>query len=1041
MSDQPRGRGGRGRGPRGGVFGDRGGRGGRGRGRGDLQDHPFRPSDRGGRGDFRGGHGDGRGGGDYRGRGDFRGRGRGGGPQGPRIFNEGKPITPPDATVIKTEDAVAKALVASRQKIAKNAAQAYPDRPGYGTLGRPVTLYANYLPFTSVGKPIFRYHVSIAAEGGREPAGRKARHIVRLLLEEHYSANLNGIATDYRSTLISVAKLAEGQFDVRYKDENDEEYPENPKGYKVTIQHTGDINPADLINYLTSTNAGSMLSSKPEIVQALNVILGHHPKTERSVASIGGNRHYSFQEGLKESASLEGGLEVLRGFFVSVRAATARVLLNVQVKYLACYKSGPLEYVIQEWKTSNFRASSYRMEAFLKRMRVCTTHIKRKGKNGKERPARVKTISGLATPQDGSSAPNGPKVDSYGAGPHSVKFFLDAPGSQFAQPGSGESKGKKGKKAPPKAGPTPAGQYISVADFFRKEYNIAVNPDLPVVNVGTRDKPVYLPVEVCEVEAGQSVKNKLSPKQTQNMLNFAVKGRMPAKNAQSIVTKGVGVLGIGQPPNATLSSFGINLGENLITVQGRVLPSPRIMYAKQKELQAKFGSWNMQSIEFSKPAALKNWVWLFIDAPNSRHGLSPQGLAGSLDEFVQTLKNMGVAAAKPKGGTRIEYTFNADNAPAIEKAVRYLQEKHKPELILGILFAKDAQVYNTVKKVCDVRCGVRNAIMQAEKVRGANMQYWANVGLKINLKMGGANQTLRTSDLGFFADGKTMLVGLDVTHPSPGSTSSAPSVVGIVASVDAQLAQWPADIRIQPARQEMVSDLDTLLQSRIEIWAKRNKGKFPEHIVVYRDGVSEGQYDMVIEKELPLLKKACQNIYPASDTKKGLPRMAIIVVGKRHNTRFYPTSDGDAERSANPQPGTVVDRGISEARHWDFYLQAHSALQGTARPAHYFTVWDEIFYPLHPGVGPGIGAADRLQDLTHKMCYLFGRATKAVSVCPPAYYADLVCTRARCYMSDLFDPTPSATPTGSVAGESGNRVSEESQATVHPSIKDTMFYI
>ncbi|KAJ5466542.1 hypothetical protein N7539_009498 [Penicillium diatomitis] len=75
------------------------------------------------------------------------------------------------------------------------------------------------------------------------------------------------------------------------------------------------------------------------------------------------------------------------------------------------------------------------------------------------------------------------------------------------------------------------------------------------------------------------------------------------------------------------------------------------------------------------------------------------------------------------------------------------------------------------------------------------------------------------------------------------------------------------------------------------------------------------------------------------------------------------------------------------------------------------------------------------------MCYLFGRATKAVSVCPPAYYADLVCTRARCYMSDLFDPTPSTTPTGSVAGESDSRVSEVSQATVHPSIKDTMFYI
>jgi hypothetical protein len=467
------------------------------------------------------------------------------------------------------------------------------------------------------------------------------------------------------------------------------------------------------------------------------------------------------------------------------------------------------------------------------------------------------------------------------------------------------------------------------------------------------------------------------------------------------------------------------------------------MYAKQKVLQARGGSWNMQSIQFSKPATLKNWTWLFIDS--NRTALTQESLDHALSGFTQTLREMGIAADQPKPGIRLMYQWNVDNAPAIEKAVRELQQKHQPQLILGILFAKEAQVYNIVKQVCDVRCGVRNVNVQAEKLSkpgGPGPQYWANVGLKINLKLGGANQTLRNSDLGFFADGKTMLVGLDVTHPSPGSTSSAPSVVGIVASVDAQLAQWPADIRIQPARQEMVSDLDALLQSRIKIWANRNQGKFPENIVVYRDGVSEGQYDTVIEKELPLLKKACETIYPASDTKKGLPRMAIVIVGKRHNTRFYPTNEGEAERSANPQPGTIVDRGISESRHWDFYLQAHSALQGTARPAHYFTVWDEIFYPLHPSVAPGAGAADKLQDLTHKLCYLFGRATKAVSVCPPAYYADLVCTRARCFMSDLFDPTPNATPAGSViGGESGDRVPEASQAIVHPSLKDSMFYI
>jgi len=31
------------------------------------------------------------------------------------------------------------------------------------------------------------------------------------------------------------------------------------------------------------------------------------------------------------------------------------------------------------------------------------------------------------------------------------------------------------------------------------------------------------------------------------------------------------------------------------------------------------------------------------------------------------------------------------------------------------------------------------------------------------------------------------------------------------------------------------------------------------------------------------------------------------------------------------------------ARNWDFILQAHAAVQGTARPAHYFVVYDKIF--------------------------------------------------------------------------------------------------
>ncbi|KIW21698.1 uncharacterized protein PV07_12869, partial [Cladophialophora immunda] len=148
-----------------------------------------------------------------------------------------------------------------------------------------------------------------------------------------------------------------------------------------------------------------------------------------------------------------------------------------------------------------------------------------------------------------------------------------------------------------------------------------------------------------------------------------------------------------------------------------------------------------------------------------------------------------------------------------------------------------------------------------------------------------------------------------------------------------------------------------------------------------------------------------------------------------------------ADRSSNPQHGTVVDRGVTEARNWDFYLQAHTAIQGTARPAHYYVVYDEIFQARKVPPGPFKSAADILEDLTHNMCYLYARATKSVSICPPAYYADLVCDRARCYLSGFFDPV-TASSAGS-ASESGTnaRGPDSSMVKIHPRVRDSMFYI
>src|SRR5213075_1104961 len=89
-------------------------------------------------------------------------------------------------------------------------------------------------------------------------------------------------------------------------------------------------------------------------------------------------------------------------------------------------------------------------------------------------------------------------------------------------------------------------------------------------------------------------------------------------------------------------------------------------------------------------------------------------------------------------------------------------------------------------------------------------------------------------------------------------------------------------------------------------------------------------------------------------------------------------------------------------------------------------------------------AADTVEDLTHNLCYLVGRATKAVSICPAAYYADLVCGRARCYLSGLFDPTPATSPAASVVGGGGGpsaQGADPSLVRIHDNVRDAMFYI
>jgi len=112
---------------------------------------------------------------------------------------------------------------------------------------------------------------------------------------------------------------------------------------------------SELVDYLTSSHASALFGSREEIIQVLNIVVGHHPKTASNIFSVGANKHFELAPAGSETMSLGARLQAVRGFFISVQAATARVLLNVQVKHVACYDDGPLDRLMLAYLDQNGR--------------------------------------------------------------------------------------------------------------------------------------------------------------------------------------------------------------------------------------------------------------------------------------------------------------------------------------------------------------------------------------------------------------------------------------------------------------------------------------------------------------------------------------------------------------------------------------------------------------------------------------------------------------------------------------------------------------
>uniref|UniRef100_A0A674MFG0 Argonaute RISC catalytic component 3 n=1 Tax=Takifugu rubripes TaxID=31033 RepID=A0A674MFG0_TAKRU len=349
-----------------------------------------------------------------------------------------------------------------------------PRRPGYGTMGKPIKLLANCFQVEIPKIDVYLYEVDIKPD---KCPRRVNREVVDSMVQ-HFKVTIfgdrrpvyDGKKSLYTANPLPVAP-AGVDLDVTLPGEGGKDRP-----FRVSIKFVSLVSWHMLHEVLTGRSMAEPLELDKPIstnpVHAVDVVLRHLPSMKYTPV---GRSFFSAPEGYDHP--LGGGREVWFGFHQSVRPAMWKMMLNIDVSATAFYKAQPVIQFMCE---------------------VLDIH------NIDEQPR--------------------PLTDS-----HRVKFTKEIKGLKVEVTHCGTMRRKyrvcNVTRRPASHQTFPLqlenGQTVerTVAHYFREKYNLQLKyPHLPCLQVGQEQKHTYLPLEVCNIVAGQRCIKKLTDNQTSTMI-------------------------------------------------------------------------------------------------------------------------------------------------------------------------------------------------------------------------------------------------------------------------------------------------------------------------------------------------------------------------------------------------------------------------------------------------------------------------------------------------------------------------------------------
>ena len=494
---------------------------------------------------------------------------------------------------------------------------------------------------------------------------------------------------------------------------------------------------------------------------------------------------------------------------------------------------------------------------------------------------------------------------------------------------------------------------MTVAQYFAEIVGKPLKfPELPCIKTGNEKRPVYLPLEFVNMEPNQST-GKLS-QQEQLVMGKVFSKQKPHDRFDHITECAENVARMSEEYRR---AFNITLNTKPVECEGLVLPRPAITFGSEitggseEKVIPDQGKWDLDNRKVFRSEKIRNWIVLNYVLTASSH---------RIDEFVKALskkaKEMGVDMEEEPMTRRPsrdspKYFIDVSLPPhklgtAGIAAQRRIYSQYQPELMIFIVEQRNSVMYGDIKYQFEIASGVPNQCVKwknVEDFRAPHCKYLLqNLLLKINLKMGGLNfivsENLTTKErdrivsVDILKNKRTMLVGADVTHHVSGSgfmdeDKFMASIAAVTASMDKRHSLYRESLGIQ--EKEIINDMKSMMSKLIRQYFERNK-YLPEAVIMYRDGVADNTFDQIMDIEVKGMKEAFQEASIRFDDT--VPKLTVIVVQKRHHTRFIPKyheekagSDLPWERTGNIPSGTLVESQVVHPTDMDFFLCSHDS--------------------------------------------------------------------------------------------------------------------